>query len=610
LSSGNSGNGVADFKFELIDDQKLDDFVKLLSEQSEIAFVLKTVGEKYFSSVIKGVAICYKTGRAGYVEYSESSFAKLKAVFENENIKKVGYNLKNDLQVLRKFGIELKNLEWDVMLSAYVLSPGGKVELENIVLESLGEELEGVNKKGQLGLEIESAEDIAQKVCQRADYVFKLKSIHEKKIQEISAEQKERGLSPNKGDLVPTLEYIFQKVEMPVAKILAEIEINGIHLNKIIFAGISATIEKRIESLEKSIHEMTGTNFNINSPRQVAEALFETLKIPTDNIKKLKTGFSTASSELTKLRGEHKIIEKIEEYREIFKLKTTYLDALPKLTDENSRIHTSFNQAVAATGRLSSSDPNLQNIPIKTDVGQLLRTAFEAEKGYRLVSADYSQIDLRVVAHVSGDKNMIEAFCKGEDIHRTTASIINGVSFSQVTEKMRSKAKALNFGIIYGMGVFGFAASAGIDREEARKFITEYMEKFSGVAKYMKETKEEAKKNLFVETQLGRRRYIPEINSANFQVQSGAERMAINMPIQGMAADIMKLAMIAAEKIVEEFAGQARTVLQVHDELLFEVKEEITDDFSQKIKIAMEQVYKLKVPLVVDVKMGDNWGEI
>jgi DNA polymerase-1 len=243
-------------------------------------------------------------------------------------------------------------------------------------------------------------------------------------------------------------------------------------------------------------------------------------------------------------------------------------------------------------------------------VGQLLRTAFEAEKGYRLVSADYSQIDLRVVAHVSGDKNMIEAFCKGEDIHRTTASIINGVSFSQVTEKMRSKAKALNFGIIYGMGVFGFAASAGIDREEARKFITEYMEKFSGVAKYMKETKEEAKKNLFVETQLGRRRYIPEINSANFQVQSGAERMAINMPIQGMAADIMKLAMIAAEKIVEEFAGQARTVLQVHDELLFEVKEEITDDFSQKIKIAMEQVYKLKVPLVVDVKMGDNWGEI
>jgi len=593
-------NGVKDFKFELIKEDNLADFVKLLSEQAEIAFVLKTVGEKYFSSVIKGVAICYKTGRAGYVEYSENNFAKLKPIFEQENIKKIGYDLKNDLQVLRKFGIELKNLEWDVMLSAYVLSPGGKVELENLVLDALGEELAGVNKKGQLGLEIESTEDVAQKVCQRADYVFKLKGIHEKKIQEISAEQK--------GEY--NLRSIFQSVEMPVASILAEIEINGIHLNKIIFAGISATIEKRIESLEKSIHEMVGTNFNINSPKQVAEALFETLKISTDNIKKLKTGFSTASSELTKLRGEHKVIEKIEEYREIFKLKTTYLDTLPKLTDENSRIHTSFNQAVAATGRLSSSDPNLQNIPIKTDIGQLLRTAFEAEKGYRLVSADYSQIDLRVVAHVSGDKNMIEAFVKGEDIHRITASIINGVSFSQVTEKMRSKAKALNFGIIYGMGVFGFAASAGIDREEAKKFMNDYMAKFSGVAEYMRKTKEEAKKNLYVETQLGRRRYIPEINSANFQVQSGAERMAINMPIQGMAADIMKLAMIAAEKVVAEFSGSARTVLQVHDELLFEVKEDVTEDFMQKIKVAMEQVYKLKVPLVVDVKAGDNWGEI
>lgn len=605
-------NGVKDFKFELIGEDKLDDFVALLNNPpagGEISFVLKTVGEKYFSSVIKGVAICYKTGRAGYVEYSESNFAKLKLIFEDENIKKIGYNLKNDLQVLRKFGIELKNLKWDVMLSAYVLSPGGKVELENIVLESLGEELEGVNKKGQLGLEIESASDIAQKVCQRADYVFKLKSIHEKKIQEISAEQKERGLSPHNGDLVPTLEYIFQKVEMPVAGILAEIEINGIHLNKIIFAGISATIEKRIESLEKSIHEMVGTNFNINSPKQVAEALFETLKIPTDNIKKLKTGFSTASSELTKLRGEHKIIEKIEEYREIFKLKTTYLDALPKLTDENSRIHTSFNQAVTATGRLSSSEPNLQNIPIKTDVGQLLRTAFEAENGFRLVSADYSQIDLRVVAHVSGDKNMIEAFCKGEDIHRATAALINKVSFSQVTEKMRSKAKALNFGIIYGMGVFGFAASAGIDREEARKFIAEYMEKFSGVAEYMRKTKEDAKKNLFVETQLGRRRYVPEINSANFQVQSGAERMAINMPIQGMAADIMKLAMIAVSTNYESNTN-VRMLLQVHDEIILEVKEEFADEVAKKVKEIMENVYKLKVPLVVDVKVGDNWGEI
>jgi len=598
--STNGQEGVKDFKFELIEGDKLDDFIGLLNEQSEISIVLKTVGEKYFSSTIQGIAICYKAGRAGYVEYSENNFAKLKVVLENEKIKKIGYDLKRDLQILHKFSVEIKNLDWDVMLSAYVLNPGGKVELENIVLEELGDELAGVNKKGQLGLEIESPLEIAQKVCHRADYVFKLKNIHQKKIQKISEEQKSEN----------NLGQVFQKIEMPVARILAEIEMSGIRLNKIIFAGISETIEKRIESLEKSIYEMAGKKFNINSPRQVAGVLFETLKIPADNIKKLKTGYSTASSELTKLRGEHKIIEKIEEYREIFKLKTTYLDTLPTLVDENSRIHTSFNQAVTATGRLSSSEPNLQNIPIRTDIGQLLRTAFEAEKGFRLVSADYSQIDLRVVAHVSGDKNMIEAFTDGEDIHRATAALINKVTVSQVTEKMRSKAKALNFGIIYGMGVFGFAASAGIDREEAKNFINEYMEKFSGVAQYMKKTKEEAKKNLFVETQLGRRRYIPEINSANFQVQSGAERMAINMPIQGMAADIMKLAMIEAEKLVAQYSGQVRTVLQVHDELLFEVTETVADDFAQKIKTAMENVYKLRVPLVVDVKVGDNWGEI
>lgn len=592
--------GVKDFKFELITPEKMDEFVKTLSEAEEIAIALKTIGEKYFKSEIKGVALSYKTGRAGYIEYSKENFEKLRSIFERENIRKIGYDLKRDLEILKEHKIDLGGIDWDVMISAYVLNPGGKVELENIVLEELGEELEKNSKKGQLGLEIESAQEVAEKMCQRADYIFKIKNIHDKKIKEISVQQKGEN----------NLESVFRKIEMPLVKILSDMEMNGIRLNKIIFAGISETIGKRIENLEKGIYEAAGKNFNINSPRQVADVLFETLKIPADNIKKLKTGYSTASSELIKLRGEHKIIEKIEEYREIFKLKTTYLDTLPLLTDKNSRIHSSFNQAVAATGRLSSSDPNLQNIPIKTDIGQLLRTAFEAEDGYRLVSADYSQIDLRVVAHVSGDKNMIEAFTKGEDIHRATASIINKVTPSQVTEKLRSKAKALNFGIIYGMGVFGFASSAGIDREEAKKFINEYMEKFSGVANYMKKTKEEAKKNLFVETQLGRRRYIPEINSANFQVQSGAERMAINMPIQGMAADIMKLAMIEAEKIVAEYPDQARTILQVHDELVFEAKEEIADEFSKKIKTAMEQVIKLKVPLVVDVRVGDNWGEI
>ena len=341
----------------------------------------------------------------------------------------------------------------------------------------------------------------------------------------------------------------------------------------------------------------------------MAEVLFVKMKIPTEDIKKGKTGYSTASSELEKIKGEYKIAELIEEYREIFKLKTTYLDTLPLLVDKKSRIHTSFNQAVTATGRLSSSDPNLQNIPIKTDLGQLLRVAFEAEPGDKLIGADYSQIDLRAVAHVSEDKKMIELFQAGQDVHTATAAEINKVPVSQVTQKMRSAAKALNFGVIYGMSVFGFSASAGISREEAKKFIDAYFEKFTGVAEYMRSTKDFAKTNGYVETEMGRRRYIPEINSSNFQVQNAAERMAINMPIQGMSADIVKLAMI---EVHEEYKNNqdVKMLLQVHDEIILEVKEEIVEEVSKKVKEIMEKVYKLKVPLLVDVHIGDNWGEI
>ncbi|MDZ4385111.1 MAG: DNA polymerase, partial [Candidatus Moranbacteria bacterium] len=290
--STNGNDGVKDFKFELIKEDKLDDFIKLLGGQSGVAFALSTRGgEKYFSSTIKGVAFCYKTGRAGYVEYSENNFAKLKNIFENGSIRKTGYDLKYDLEVLEKYGIGLRGIDWDVMISAYVLNPGGKVRLEDIVLEELGEELEPAEKKGQLGLEIESMDEVAQKMCQRADYVFKLKNIHQQKIQEISGQQKGEH----------NLKNVFTKIEMPLVGILAKIEMNGIRLNEVIFAGISATISKRIESLEKSIYGLAGTDFNINSPRQVAEILFETLKIPADNIKKLKTGYSTASSELEKL---------------------------------------------------------------------------------------------------------------------------------------------------------------------------------------------------------------------------------------------------------------------------------------------------------------------
>ncbi|MFA6383386.1 MAG: DNA polymerase I [Parcubacteria group bacterium] len=590
---------IKDFKFELITENKLDDFIKLLSEQKEIAIYLRTTGDKYYNSDLLGVAFSYKTGRAGYIEIPKTINPKLKSILENEDIKKTGYDLKYVYEVLQKYEINLQGELYDTMMAAYVLNPGGKIEFKNLVLEELGEEIEGKAKSGQLGLEIETPESIAQKICWAADYIWKLKSIYAEKIEKISLQQ-----NPQKN-----IKTVLENIESPLIKILADMEIAGIKLNTLIFKGISQKITEKILKLEKNIYKMAGTTFNINSPKQLTEILFEKLKLPTADIKKGKTGYSTASGELFKLRKEHKIIEKIEEYRELFKLKTTYLDTLPEMVDENKRIHTTFNQAVTATGRLSSSDPNLQNIPIRTDLGQLLRTAFVAEKGYKLVSADYSQIDLRVVAHVSGDKKMIETFLKGEDVHRATAAEINKVPLSQVTAKMRSSAKALNFGVIYGMSVFGFSVAAGIERDDAKKFIDAYMEKFSGIAQYMRDTKESAKKNLYVETEMGRRRYISEINSPNFQVQNAAERMAINMPIQGMSADIVKLAMI---KVHEEYQNNSdvRMLLQVHDDIILEVKENIADEVAKKVKEIMESVYTLKVPLVVNVKVGDNWGEI
>ncbi len=611
-------SGVSDFKFELITEDKIDDFVKLLSEQKELAIYLHTTGNKYFNSELLGIAFCYKTGRAGYIENPTSYLSLLAPIFENKNVTKIGYDLKYVYEVLQKHAIDLQGQLYDVMLAAYVLNPGRKIEFKNLVLEELGEEIEDKNKIGQLGLEIETLQTITKKMCQTADYIWKLKNIFVQKIEKVASEQFQK-LNPSQKSLA-SIKSVFENIETPLIKILAEMEITGIKLNTIILKGISQKITEIISNLEKNIYKLAGTEFNINSPRQLAEVLFEKMKLPTTDIKKGKTGYSTASSELFKLKKESKIIEKIENYRELFKLKTTYLDTLSEMVDKNKRIHTTFNQAVTATGRLSSSDPNLQNIPIKTDLGKLIRTAFIAKKGYKLISADYSQIDLRVVAHVSGDKKMIEMFLKNEDIHRATAAEINKVAPSQVTEKMRSAAKALNFGVIYGMSVFGFSEAAGIEREEAKKFINEYMNKFPDVAKYIRETKEFAKRYGYIETELGRRRYLPEINSPNLQVQNAAERMAINMPIQGLAADIMKLAMI---KIYENFQDSNLNkknfnpvnqnvcmLLQVHDEIILEVKEEIADKVAKKIQEIMENVYKLKVPLIVNVKIGDNWGEI
>lgn len=592
-------NGVKDFKYFIFSKENAEEILGELKKTEDLSLAIQMEDKK-----LSGIGVSWKTGRSAF--FAAENFSKIQPFLENTAIKKIGYDLKYVYKQLFAAGIHLENISFDVMLAAYVVNPGEKIELEKMIFSELGEDAKFEQKgKRQLSLvasndEIENAVKI---VCQKADYALKLKKVLEKTMEKISSEQKKA--NNTKG----TISTIFSQMEMPLLKILADMEITGIELNSVIFEGISKKITVTIKNLEKAIYEMAGREFNINSPSQLGEVLFVDLQLPTFDIKKNKTGYSTGAAELEKLRREHKIIEKIEEYRELFKLKTTYLDTIPLLCDDKSRIHTTFNQAVAATGRLSSTDPNLQNIPIKSELSQLIRTAFVAGAGKKLISADYSQIDLRCVAHVSGDKKMIEAFHRGDDIHTLTAAEVNGVTHSQVTQKMRSSAKALNFGIIYGMGAFSFSVSAKIPMDQAKKFISAYMEKFSGVAKYMKNTREFAKKHGWVETIMGRRRNLNEIHSPNFQVAAAAERMAINMPIQGLAADIVKLAMI---KTQEAFANdpEVKMLLQIHDEIILEVTNEKAEKVAQKLKEIMENVYPLSVPLVVDVCSGDNWGEI
>lgn len=599
--STNKISGVKDFKYEKIEKSKEEKFLKTLEEQKEFSWAAEEKDKRIYLS------FSWRTGRAQYFSADKKFLNSLGKILERKDTLKIGFDLKNVYKIFSKSKIKISPKSFDVMIAAYLLNPGTNISFEKMVLSELGDEIVFPEKrKGQLSLIGETDEDeenIFKKLAILSDYSFRLKNIFENKIEEISREQNKRE------EIKKTMEKLFWEVEMPLVQILSKMETNGVKINSLILRGISQKIEKKISNLEEKIYELARKKFNINSPGQLADILFNVLKIPTEDIKKTKTQFSTASLELQKIKDKSPIVEKIEDYRELFKLKNTYLDTLPALVDENSRLHTSFNQAVTATGRLSSSDPNLQNIPIKSNPGQLMRTAFVADKGNVLVSGDYSQIDLRAVAHVSGDKKLIEAFFQGKDIHKMTAAEINKVPLSKVTEKMRSSAKALNFGVIYGMSAFGFSQAAGIDREKAKEYINQYFIDFPGVAKYIQETKEFAKRNKYVETILGRRRNIPEIDSPNFQVAASAERMAINMPIQGLAADIVKIAMI---NIHDHFENDpdVKMVLQIHDEIILEAKEEKAKVVADEVKKIMENAYKLKVPLVADVKVGENWGEI
>ena len=513
-----------------------------------------------------------------------------KTACNSKEITIVGHDVKQFVKLYMHQGIEFKAQLFDVMIASYLLNSSTRAhDMESIAIRELGIELPNTDQSSLFGIDPRLI----------ATELTAMLQVKEKYERELSGEA-DKGL--------------FEEVEMALIPVLAHMELAGVAIDVPLLGHLSEKIAKIIKELEQKIWKEAGKEFNVSSSTQLRDILFETLELPTDTIKKGKTGYSTAASELEKLREMHPIIPFIEEYREVEKLRNTYIDVLPTLINQKTgRIHTTFNQAIAATGRLSSIDPNLQNIPIRTELGKDVRKAFIAEPGNKLISADYSQIELRIVASLAEDEHMIEIFKKGEDIHTATAAAINGVPLDKVTKDMRRAAKEVNFGILYGMGAFGLASRTGISQFEAKEFIAKYFKTFARVKAYMDETLARAKETGYVETLFGRKRYVPELQSPNRQIQAAGERMAINMPIQGTAADLMKMAMIAVYRALKKenlLSVHTRMTLQIHDELVLEVEEKYAKQVAEIVKTEMQQVTKLRVPIEVGVEIGDRWGEM
>jgi len=509
---------------------------------------------------------------------------------------KIGQNLKYDILVLARAGIEVSGPIYDTMLASYLANPATRSHgMDNLAAELLNyhtisySEVAGSGKK-QIGFEEVEVEKATTYAAEDADITLRL---YEKLVPMVT-EQHQDGL--------------LNDVEMPLLQILAGMERAGIRINPEFLGGLSADMEKKLAVLETEIHQLAGGPFNIGSPKQLGEVLFENLGLPKG--KKTKTGWSTDVEVLNKLAEDHEIAAKILDYRSLMKLKGTYTDALPKLIHpETGRIHTSFNQAVTATGRLSSSDPNLQNIPIRTEEGRRIREGFIPSDGCVLLSADYSQVELRILAHMADEPALKEAFARGEDIHRSTASEVLGLFPEMVTDEQRRAAKAINFGVVYGISAFGLAKQLGINRREAQQFIDTYFERYPGIRTFMDACIAEAREKMYVTTLLGRRCAIPEINSKNGAVRGYAERNAINYPVQGSAADIIKVAMVKIAARLAKEGLQARMLLQVHDELVFDVPQAELEKVSALVKSEMQGAVDLSVPLLVEVGSGRNWRE-
>ena len=592
-------------KYQLVDNQteatKLRDFLltnKILSLDTE------TTSTSAIDAELVGLSFSVAEHEAYYVSIpsnqneAQAMVNIFKPLYENEDIVKVGQNIKYDYMVLRRYGIDLQGPMFDTMLAHYIVQPELRHNMDYMAETLLNyktihiDELIGQKGKNQKSMRDLSPAEICDYAAEDADITLQLRNVLEPQLKEVGGER------------------LFYDIEMPLVKVLADMELNGVCLDTESLTETRRVFTERMQAYERHAYELAGEEFNISSPKQVGDILFEKMKI-IDKAKKTKTGqYVTSEEVLMQLKDRAPIVEDILNYRGMKKLLSTYVEALPKLINPRTgHIHTSFNQAVTATGRLSSSDPNLQNIPVRDDDGKEIRKCFIPEAGCRFFSADYSQIELRIMAHLSGDENMIEAFREGFDIHRATAAKIWKENIDDVTDEQRKKAKQANFGIIYGITTYGLAQRMGIDNGEARQLIDDYFRTFPKVQAYMEEAKEQAREKGYAETMFGRRRYLPDITSRNGTVRGFAERNAINAPIQGSEADIIKIAMIRIWRRFKDENIRSKMILQVHDELNFSVYPDEVEKVGQIVIEEMQKACELNVPLVADAGWGDNWLE-
>ena len=594
----------------ILTEQQLQKWLEQLEQAELFAFDTETTSLNYANAQIVGVSFAIMPGKAAYLPLAHQypgapeqldrhhTLNKLKPLLENPNKAKLGQNLKYDLHVLANHDISLHGIAHDTMLASYILnSTATKHNMDDLAKVYLGlstihyEDVTGKGAK-QIPFQEVALEQATPYAAEDADITLRLYHVLVGKLHQI-----------------PSLYRLYADMEVPLLSVLARIERNGVLIDTAMLAQQSLELANHIITLEQHAHNLAGHAFNLGSPKQIQEILYEQLKLPI--IKKTPKGQpSTEESVLQELAIDYPLPKVILEYRSLSKLKSTYTDKLPQQVDDISgRIHTSYHQAVAATGRLSSSDPNLQNIPIRSAEGRKIRQAFIAPKGYKIVAADYSQIELRIMAHLSADAGLLKAFSDGQDVHRATAAEVFGVAPDQVTHDLRRSAKAINFGLIYGMSSFGLAQQLGLTRQQAQAYIDLYFARYPGVKNYMDSIRVQAREQGYVETLFGRRLYLPEINSRNAALRQYAERTAINAPMQGTAADIIKRAMLATDHWLQKEKADAKIIMQVHDELVFEITEHKLEVYADKIRHLMCQAATLAVPLIVDIGIGNNWDE-